>query len=62
MHGWVESYEVEPDGQHVIMTCNDPSEGQQVTVRVSRVELETMLRATPCSDPAPLRQTPTRHD
>lgn len=45
MHGWIESYEVSDDGQHVVLTVHDPSEGQGVTVRASRTELESIMRA-----------------
>jgi hypothetical protein len=58
MHGYVESFTVEPDGQHVIMTCRDPGEGQSVTVRVSKGELATMADAQPFYSDGP-PQTPT---
>jgi hypothetical protein len=57
-HGYVRSFEVEPAGQHVIMTVHDPSEGQDVTVRVSMAELTTMADATPFYSDGP-PQTPT---
>lgn len=60
MHGWIKSFQVEADGRHIVMTVHDPSEGQDVTVRVSRTELETMLMAGPTSDPPVPPQTPTR--
>jgi hypothetical protein len=60
MHGWINSFEVELDGQHVVMCCHDPSEGQNVTVRVSHTELETMLRACPTGAPPVPPQTATR--
>lgn len=59
--GWVKSFEVTED-REIIMTCYDPGEGQDVLVRVLRMELETMLAARPSppkrrGGPA---QTPTR--
>lgn len=58
MHGYVVSFEVEPDSSHVIMTVHDPSEGQHVTVRVSKAELATMADARPFYSDGP-PQTPT---
>jgi hypothetical protein len=60
LHGWVNSFKVEPDGMHVVMVCCDPNEGVDVTVRVSHAELETMLRAVPHSNPPTPPQAPTR--
>jgi hypothetical protein len=58
MHGQIESFEVEPDGQHVIVTVTDPSEGHIVTVRVSKTELATMADAKVFYSDGP-PQTPT---
>lgn len=59
MHGWIESFQVEADGRHIVMTVHDPSEGQSVTVRVARHELETILGSRPMTGPAGPLQTPT---
>jgi hypothetical protein len=59
MHGWVKSFEVQPNGTSVVMTVHDPSEGQDVTVLVTHTELEIMLRARPTSITTVLPQTPT---
>lgn len=59
--GWVKSFEV-TEHREIIMTCFDPSEGQDIRVRVLRMELETMLAARPTPPkrrPGP-PQNPTR--
>lgn len=56
-HAAIESFEVEPDGQHVIMTTLDP-DGQHVTVRATKDELTTMTDAQPFYSDGP-PQTPT---
>jgi hypothetical protein len=58
MHGEVLSFEVMPDGQHILMTVSDPSEGQHVTVLVSKDQLATMADAKPFYSDGP-PQTPT---
>jgi hypothetical protein len=59
MHGEILSFEVEPDGQHVIMTVSDPSEGQNITVRAAKDQLSAMAGARPFYSNG-LPQTPTR--
>lgn len=59
MHGYVKSFYVEPDGTNVVMTVFDPSEGQDVTVLVSKLHLSAMADAEPRYDADSLPQTPT---
>jgi hypothetical protein len=55
----VKSFEVERDGQHVLMTCHDPCEDQDVVVRVTKEQLNFMHGAEPVAGMPGLPQTPT---
>ena len=57
-HGYIKSFYVEADNQHVVMTMYDPSEGQDITVRITKPELATMAKAQVLDSPGPA-QTPT---
>ena len=46
-HGEIISFYVEDDGDHVVMTCDNPDEGACITVRASKAELAAMSDAEP---------------
>lgn len=59
MFGYIKSFEIEKDGQHVLLTCYDPGEGEQVVIRTDKAALSVVCDAEPLVGVPGLVQTPT---
>jgi len=59
MFGYVKSFEVERDEQHVLLTCADPEGGNDLVVRVEKGQLAFIADAKPLAGFAGMAQTPT---